>query len=419
MSVIVEVNNISKLFRIGTLGSSSLRQDVSRWWEKLFHNKEKALSHQTTIGDHQSLSKNYLWALKDVSFNINEGEVIGIIGRNGAGKSTLLKILSRIIAPTEGVIKGKGKISSLLEVGTGFHADLTGRENIFISGNMLGMKKLEILKKFDEIVEFSGVADFIDTPVKRYSSGMYVRLAFAVAAHLEPDILIVDEVLAVGDADFQKKSLGKMKDVSGNKGRTIIFVSHNMQAVNNLCKKAIWLKDGKVEANGETQLVVNKYLSAHQQRLWKQAWSIKDAPGNELIKILSVELLPNFMDASDVIDTRVSLNVRFRFSNYITTKLASSLCLYTLSEECIFDIVTKPSVYHKGVITGECTIPGNFLNDGSYYFSIAFLNESLETLFILPECLHFVVEDYREGTSYFGKWIGYVRPSFPFVLTES
>ena len=283
---------------------------------------------------------------------------------------------------------------------------------------MLGMKKLEILKKFDEIVEFSGIGDFIDTPVKRYSSGMYVRLAFAVAAHLEPDILIVDEVLAVGDAEFQKKSLGKMKDVSRNKGRTIIFVSHNMQAVNNLCQKAIWLKNGKIEANGNTQVVVNDYLSAHQQRMWKQEWSINDAPGNELIKILSVELLPNFMEASDVIDTRVALTVRFRFSNSVTTKLAASLCLFTLSEECIFDIVTKPSLYNKGIIIGECTIPGNFLNDGSYYFSIAFLNESLNTLFILSECLHFDVEDYREGTSYFGKWNGYVRPSFPFVLTS-
>jgi lipopolysaccharide transport system ATP-binding protein len=416
MSVIVEVDNISKLFRLGTLGSSSLRQDLSRWMRNLIYNKENAFEGNPIPGQH--LSKDYLWALKDVSFNINEGEVMGIIGRNGAGKSTLLKILSRIIAPTKGTIKGNGKISSLLEVGTGFHADLTGRENIFISGNLLGMKKMEILKKFDEIVEFSGVADFIDTPVKRYSSGMYVRLAFAVAAHLEPDILIVDEVLAVGDADFQKKSLGRMRDVAGE-GRTIIFVSHNMQAVNNLCHKAIWLKDGKVEANGDTQVVVNKYLSAHQQKLWKQVWQINDAPGNELIKILSVELLPKFMDSSDVIDTRVSLTVRFSFSNSVSTKLAASICLFTLSEECIFDIVTKPSTYNKGIITGECTIPGNFLNDGSYYFSIAFLNESLQTLFILDECLHFDVEDYREETSYFGKWMGYVRPSFPFVLTES
>ena len=192
-----------------------------------------------------------------------------------------------------------------------------------------------------------------------------------------------------------------------------------MQAVNNLCEKAIWLKNGRIEANGNTQVVVNDYLSAHQQRLWKQEWSINNAPGNEFVKILSVELLPLFIESSDVIDTRVSLTVRFRFSNFVNTKLAASICLYTLSEECIFDIVTKPAVYNKAIVTGECTIPGNFLNDGSYYFSISFLNESLQTLFVLPECLHFDVEDYREETKYFGKWMGYVRPSFPFVLTES
>ena len=210
-----------------------------------------------------------------------------------------------------------------------------------------------------------------------------------------------------------------MKDVSRDKGRTIIFVSHNMQAVNNLCQKAIWLKNGKIEANGNTQTVVNEYLSAHQQRMWKQEWSLDDAPGNEFIKILSVELLPNFIEASDVIDTRSALTVRFRFSHSVTAKLAASLCLFTLSEECIFDMVTKPSFYDKGIITGQCTIPGNFLNDGSYYFSIGFLNESLNPLFSLPECLHFDVEDYREDTSYFGKWKGYVRPSFPFVLARS
>jgi lipopolysaccharide transport system ATP-binding protein len=192
---------------------------------------------------------------------------VGIVGHNGAGKSTLLKILSRIVRPTEGAIRGRGKISSLLEVGTGFHQELTGRENIFISGYMLGMKKSDIKKNFDEIVQFSGIGAFLDTPVKRYSSGMYVRLAFAVAAHLEPDILIVDEVLAVGDAEFQKKCMGKMKDVSTQKGRTIIFVSHNMQAVNSLCSKAIWLQRGTVLDNGEAKSVVNNYMSQLQRKL--------------------------------------------------------------------------------------------------------------------------------------------------------
>ena len=418
MSVIIEVDNISKLYRLGSIGSASLRQDISLWFKKIVSDKKQEFSETNNI-ESEEIDQNYLWALKNVSFEIKEGEVVGFIGRNGAGKSTLLKVMSRIIAPTEGRIRGKGKISSLLEVGTGFHSDLTGRENIFISGHMLGMKKKEILQKFDEIIDFSGIEQFIDTPVKRYSSGMYVRLAFAVAAHLEPDILIVDEVLAVGDAEFQKKCLGKMKDVSKEKGRTILFVSHNMQAVSNLCQRAIWLEKGAIKSNGNVETVINDYLSAYQQKKWKQEWAIENAPGNESIKVLSVELEPHFTEVSDIIDIRTPITIRFKFYNNVHAKLATSLCLYTLSDECIFDIVTKPSIYEKGIIIGECTIPGNFLNDGSYYFSLFFLNESLATLFGLDECLHFDVEDFREGISYYGKWIGYVRPSFPFVLRPS
>lgn len=419
MSAIIRVEKVSKLFRLGTLGTGSLRQDVSLWWKKTVLKKTDTLFQSDSVENFSAVNKNYLWALKNVSFEIKEGEVVGFIGRNGAGKSTLLKIMSRIIAPTEGRIRGKGKISSLLEVGTGFHSDLTGRENIFISGHMLGMKKQEILQKFDEIIDFSGIEQFIDTPVKRYSSGMYVRLAFAVAAHLEPDILIVDEVLAVGDAEFQKKCLGKMKDVSREKGRTILFVSHNMQAVSNLCHRAIWLEKGTIKSNGNVETVINDYLSAYQQKKWKQEWAIENAPGNESIKVLSVELEPHFIEVSDIIDIRTPITIRFKFHNNVHAKLATSLCLYTLSDECIFDIVTKPSIYEKGIIIGECAIPGNFLNDGSYYFSLFFLNESLATLFGLDECLHFEVEDFREGISYYGKWIGYVRPSFPFVLRPS
>ena len=419
MSAIIRVEKVSKLFRLGTLGTGSLRQDVSLWWKKTVLKKTDTLFQSDSVENFSAVNKNYLWALKNVSFEIKEGEVVGFIGRNGAGKSTLLKIMSRIIAPTEGRIRGKGKISSLLEVGTGFHSDLTGRENIFISGHMLGMKKQEILQKFDEIIDFSGIEQFIDTPVKRYSSGMYVRLAFAVAAHLEPDILIVDEVLAVGDAEFQKKCLGKMKDVSREKGRTILFVIHNMQAVSNLCHRAIWLEKGTIKSNGNVETVINDYLSAYQQKKWKQEWAIENAPGNESIKVLSVELEPHFIEVSDIIDIRTPITIRFKFHNNVHAKLATSLCLYTLSDECIFDIVTKPSIYEKGIIIGECAIPGNFLNDGSYYFSLFFLNESLATLFGLDECLHFEVEDFREGISYYGKWIGYVRPSFPFVLRPS
>src|SRR5687768_11244942 len=228
---------------------------------------------------------------------------------------------------------------------------------------MLGMKKHEINSKFDEIIDFSGIERFIETPVKRYSSGMYVRLAFAVAAYLEPDILIVDEVLAVGDVEFQKKCLGKMKDVSRDKGRTIIFVSHNMQAISSLCKKTIWLQKGKVVANGDTQTVVNAYLSAYQQKLWKQEWTTENAPGNKMIKVLSVELAPEFQDTSDVIDIRTPLTISFKFQNCTELRIAVSLRLFSVSGECIFDIATRPSFFRKGLLEGEMLIPVHFLND--------------------------------------------------------
>ena len=414
---IIECEKISKLYRLGTLGSGSLRQDLSYWWSNsVLRKKDQRFFYSERENENSNL-KNYLWALQDINFNIEEGEVLGIIGRNGAGKSTLLKILSRIIKPTEGSIRGRGKISSMLEVGTGFHSELTGRENIYLSGYMLGMKKGDIKTKFDEIIDFSGVEQFIDTPVKRYSSGMYVRLAFAVAAHLEPDILIVDEVLAVGDAEFQKKCMGKMKDVSTEKGRTIIFVSHNMQAVNTLCQKAIWLQKGRVVANDTTQVVVNKYLSAHQQKLWKQEWSGKDAPGNDLIKFLSVELIPHVTNPFDVIDIRTPITVRFRFENNTDQiNLMAGLHLFTLGQECIFDVCTKPAVFNKTIIEGECLIPGNFLNDGSYYISIMIVKETSHSIFYFQECLFFDVEDHREEMSWYGKWMGYVRPQFPFTL---
>jgi len=250
--VVIKAENISKLYHLGTTGSGSLKRDLQGWWDKHILKKQEIEIPDDDEGYNNS--NEYIWALRNVNFEINQGEAWGIIGRNGAGKSTFLKVLSRIIKPTHGTIYGKGKLSSLLEVGTGFHPDLTGKENIFNSGHMLGMNRREILAKFDEIVDFSGIEKFLNTPVKRYSSGMYVRLAFSVAAHLEPDILIVDEVLAVGDAEFQKKCLAKMKDQTHKTGRTIIFVSHNLQAIGNLCSKAIWLENGSVHANGPSKV---------------------------------------------------------------------------------------------------------------------------------------------------------------------
>ncbi|CAN5349228.1 hypothetical protein BH09GEM1_BH09GEM1_04480 [soil metagenome] len=255
--VVISIENLSKQYRLGQIGTGTLSHDLNRWWHRLRGNEDPYLK----IGDNNDLSgrqSNYVWGLKDVSLDVRRGDVIGIIGKNGAGKSTLLKILSRVTTPTTGHIKVKGRIASLLEVGTGFHPDLTGRENIFLNGAILGMRKHEIAAKLDEIIDFSGCERYIDTPVKRYSSGMYVRLAFAVAAHLEPDILIVDEVLAVGDASFQRKCLGKMGDVA-KEGRTILFVSHAMAAVQSLCTRGVLLDGGRMVLDGTVEDVIKSY----------------------------------------------------------------------------------------------------------------------------------------------------------------
>lgn len=263
MSLAISIQGISKAYQIGTFNSGSFSRDISRWWA-IKRGKEDPFLKIIEENDRTITSQsNIIWSLKDITFDIQQGDSVGLIGRNGAGKSTLLKVLSQITQPTTGSFKMRGKVASLLEVGTGFHPELTGRENIFLNGAILGMNRNEITRKFDEIVAFSGVEKYIDTPVKRYSSGMFVRLAFAVAAHLDSDILIVDEVLAVGDADFQKKCVGKMNDLGGNSGRTIIFVSHNMSSVKAICEKSIFLEKGKIEYSGETGDVINRYMKAY------------------------------------------------------------------------------------------------------------------------------------------------------------
>ncbi|MFN5886762.1 MAG: ABC transporter ATP-binding protein, partial [Flavobacteriales bacterium] len=272
----IKVEHIYKQYRLGQVGTGSLIQDVNRWWHKV-RGKEDPTLKITEFNDPVAHdSSGFIWALKDISFSVNHGEVLGVIGRNGAGKSSLLKILSKVTSPTKGQIMLNGRVASLLEVGTGFHPELTGRENIFLNGAILGMTKREITQKFDEIVAFSGVEKYIDTPVKRYSSGMYVRLAFAVAAHLEPEILIVDEVLAVGDVDFQKKCMGKMKDVARH-GRTVIFVSHNMEAVKNLCTRAILMEHGTIVSEGLPSDVIETYLMSRNQLDWGKEYSEHEA----------------------------------------------------------------------------------------------------------------------------------------------
>lgn len=259
-NTVIEFNNVGKQYILGTIGTGTLSHDLNRWWANIRGKEDPYLKIGETNDRTQKGDSRFVWALRDINFKVEQGDVVGIVGKNGAGKSTLLKILSRVTSPTTGDIKIKGRIASLLEVGTGFHPEMTGRENIFMNGSIMGMTKTEIKSKFEEIVDFAGVAKYVDTPVKRYSSGMMVRLGFAIAAHLEPEILVVDEVLAVGDAEFQKKAIGKMQDVSKGQGRTVLFVSHNMAAVRSLCTRGIMLKNGMIDYIGNIPNTLDHYL---------------------------------------------------------------------------------------------------------------------------------------------------------------
>ena len=313
-NIVIKVDSLSKQYRLGNVGLGSLGADINRFWHTRIRGKEDPY---LKIGEenNRELKGNteYVWALRDINFDVQQGEVLGIIGRNGAGKSTLLKILSRTTGPTTGSIKIKGRVASLLEVGTGFHPELTGRENIFLNGAILGMTKQEIRSKFDEIVDFAGVERYVDTPVKRYSSGMYVRLAFAVAAHLEPEILIVDEVLAVGDAEFQKKAIGKMKDVSQGEGRTVLFVSHNMASVQNLCTNAMYLKNGQTAFVSNTSETINFYLSDVKRNAEKSIGEINERKGTGQLLLKNITGFNRMAEAQNVFlcGERVDLQILF------------------------------------------------------------------------------------------------------------
>ncbi len=418
-NIAIKVDNLSKMYRLGVVGTGSLTHDLNRWWQTKIKGKEDPYlkigkKNKRNVAD----GSQYVWSLQDINFEVNVGDALGIVGTNGAGKSTLLKILSRVTAPTSGRANMKGRIASLLEVGTGFHPELTGRENIFLNGAIMGMNKFEIRSKIDEIIDFSGVAKYVDTPVKRYSSGMYVRLAFAVAAHLEPEIMIVDEVLAVGDAEFQKKCLGKMQDVSEKEGRTVLFVSHNMQAVKNLCNKAILLEDGSVATSGTPNHVINTYLTRLGEGELTQYFENKmEAPGNDSIRIKSVEVIPQLDDPAAPIDIRTPLNVKIRFWNQLPgASLNLGLHLFSVSGECIFDVSSPSSEMPEGIVEAECKIPGNFLNDGSYFISVVIVKDTSVMLYYHEDCARFEVEDYRENVNYYGKWRGAVRPQFPFSI---
>ena len=380
-------------------------------------------------GHREDPTHEEFWALKDVSFEVKRGDRVGIIGRNGAGKSTLLKILSRITEPTSGKISIKGRVSSLLEVGTGFHPELTGRENVFLNGAVLGMDRIEIKKKFDEIVAFAEVEKFLDTPVKRYSSGMYVRLAFAVAAHLEPEILIVDEVLAVGDAQFQKKCLGKMKDVSGE-GRTVIFVSHSMPTITSLCSEAILIDKGKLINQGNvSDVVVNYYTSSGNFSPASISYSESDRlVGDEYVRMLSGTIINGSGDITPdiAINENAKIILKYQILQNSNYKFIPNFHFYTADGTCAFvTSVEKVQVLPIGTYEAECVLPMNFLNEGAYFVGLAIssFDSGVKIHFYEQNILSFNIKDALEGTvgrqhGYAGRVPGVVRPQLNWKLVK-
>jgi len=402
MKPIVRVEGLSKQYRIGEqrAGYDTLRESIVR--------AVKAPLNQLRNGRRSS---NTIWALKDVNFEVAPGEVVGIVGSNGAGKSTLLKTLSRITEPTHGRVELYGRLASLLEVGTGFHHELTGRENIYLNGAILGMRKLEIDRKFDEIVAFAELEKFLETPVKHYSSGMYMRLAFAVASHLEPEILLVDEVLAVGDAAFQKKCLGKMGEVA-RQGRTVLFVSHNLTAVRSLCERAIWLDKGQIVKAGETRETLLDYVEHITLPVLQRTWEDETkAPGNDLIRIRAARVTSG--DQQITVESPVT--IEFDFWN-CQPDAVLNLTLHLHTAEGVYVLATSSgaTLRRQGLLRETVTIPARFLNDGIYTVTIQFVQDS-SSIYIHPEILVFEVLDcFREG-NWFGKWPGIVRPTFAWV----
>jgi lipopolysaccharide transport system ATP-binding protein len=371
---VISVENLSKKYQMGVIGTGTFYGDVRRWWARQRGRPDPYLK----IGEPGpgKQENEMIWALKDVSFAIQQGEAVGIVGRNGAGKSTLLKILSLITAPTSGVVKVKGRIASLLEIGTGFHPELTGRENIYLNGAIMGMTRTEVRRRFDEIVDFAGVGEFIDTPVKRYSSGMYVRLAFAVAAHLEPDILIVDEVLAVGDVGFQQKSMGKMRKVAGE-GRTVLVVTHNMTSIINLCSSAVWLDNGQVRALGDAEQTVQSYLGSNislstGRMTFPEPGEDKEAFIRSIeLKDQDGEISTNF-DISSPIKVDVNFCCRRRFVDW---RIFVSVTRYdgiTLFAATTWDYNKDRYPINPGNYRARLLIPGRFLAPTKYLLTVAF-----------------------------------------------
>ncbi|HEX8546729.1 MAG TPA: ABC transporter ATP-binding protein [Cytophagaceae bacterium] len=400
-NIAIKAENLSKAYQLGEIGTGTISRDLERWFARIRGKEDPYLRIGESNDRTSKGTSDIVWSLKDINFEIEEGDAVGIIGRNGAGKSTLLKILSKVTSPTTGKITGKGRIASLLEVGTGFHPELTGRENIFLNGAILGMRKAEIKKHFDAIVDFAGIERYIDTPVKRYSSGMYVRLAFAVAAHLESEILIVDEVLAVGDGDFQKKCLGKMGEVSKGEGRTVLFVSHNMAAVNALCTQGIVLENGLSVFNGTRGDAVTFYQDmATVSSNFEHIGIIESAPGNDNIRILEFKISALH---GNLITISSGVAFELRFVNYRhNINLDVTFELRTLDEIVIFhqgNLISTHKDSQMGMYTVHGTLPPNLLNSGIYKFKLIFGEDQRYPLLVKEDFIQFQIENEMEGTN--------------------
>jgi lipopolysaccharide transport system ATP-binding protein len=417
--VVIRTEHIAKEYRIGGLqdGYRTLRDTLAGAALAPLR-AFRSLARRNGDGGARR-NDDVIWALKDISFEVKSGEIIGVIGRNGAGKSTLLKILSRITEPTEGHARITGRVGSLLEVGTGFHAELTGRENTYLNGAILGMKRVEIKRKFDEIISFAGVERFVDTPVKHYSSGMYLRLAFAVAAHLEPEILLVDEVLAVGDAAFQNKCLGKMSDIAGE-GRTVLFVSHNLPAIKSLCRRALLLDRGAIEREGDAASVVEYYLQGDYQSS-KKVWAGAERPGNNSFKLDAVRILDARGEEISAAKLSEPLVVEIEYEVVLAGTYAGfSLVLFDAEGYCLFASLnnTEPKFYGKPLERGRyksrCTLAGDLLNAGKFNFSLIGFSTNLTDPFRLDQVVSFeAVDDGVLRGDYYGPYNGPLRPRLP------
>lgn len=416
-NIAIKVENLSKAYQLGQIGTGTISRDLERWYARIRGKEDPFLRIGESNNQNTKSKSDVVWSLKDINFEIEQGDAVGIIGRNGAGKSTLLKILSKVTAPTTGKISGKGRIASLLEVGTGFHPELSGRENIFLNGAILGMRKKEIQRKLNEIVDFAGIERYLDTPVKRYSSGMYVRLAFAVAAHLESEILVVDEVLAVGDAEFQKKCLGKMGEVSKGEGRTVLFVSHNMAAIKVFCKKGIFLNNGQTKGIGNINDIINLYENVAKGEAFSTHWKVGHF-SNEIIHVNDIKITnndinyPNFNTDSDLL---VTINLRV---NKNDINVLIDLELFNSESILVFDIVSPPKNYSEGVFNIDCLIPKHLLNTGSYFLNCSVVRNHNIQLFNLVEALSFEIIEGKREIEYYGEWPGVIRPRFKWQINN-